>query len=141
MICIDVRLKTEDVQILQAAIGDVLSRIDHDEFEFSNTSLQAVRVVLEDSVFYLYSFTEPLDYYGSEEDVAVWSVEAREYPMIAEKDFASTPIKERIESIRIVQEHQELFEDNKKTYDVWVTRGIIFDFKDPQLAFFACLVF
>ena len=81
MVSIDVRLKNEDVQILQAAVGKKLDRIEHDEFVFTNTSSQAVRFVLGDAIFYLYSFTEPLDYYGSEEDVAVWSVEEKEYPL------------------------------------------------------------
>lgn len=135
MINIDVRLKIEDLQILQAAVGSTLDRIEHDEFVFSNTSSQAVRFVLEDALFYLYSFTEALDYFGAEEDVAVWSVEKKEYPLIADKDFVNTPIKERVASIQIVQEHQELFENNQKTYDVWVTRGIIIDFGDHELAF------
>lgn len=132
---IDIRLKAEDVQILQSIIGSILNKIEHDEFMFSNTSSQVVKFVLEDSFFYLYSFTEELDYFGAEEDVAVWSVEKKELPFVTEKDFVSTPIKEKVTSVQIVQEHQELFENNQKTYDVWVTRGIIIDFEDHELAF------
>ena len=75
MVSIDVRLKKEDVQILQSIVGKKLDRIEHDEFVFTNTSSQAVKFDLGDALFYLYSFTEPLDYFGADEDVAVWSVE------------------------------------------------------------------
>ena len=135
MIFIDVRLKNEDIRILQAAVGKDLDRIEHDEFVETNTSSQAVRFVLGDARFYLYSFTEPLDYYGAEEDVAVWSVKEKEYLLIVNKSFVSTSIQEKITAIHIVQEHQRLFENSQQTYDVWVTRGIIIDFGDHELAF------
>lgn len=135
MVSIDVRLKKEDVQILQSIVGKKLDRIEHDEFVFTNTSSQAVKFDLGDALFYLYSFTEPLDYFGAEEDVAVWSVEEKEYPLIADKNFVTTPIQEKIAVVRIVQEHQMLFENAQQTYDVWVTRGIIIEFGDHELAF------
>ena len=135
MVSIDVRLKNEDIQILQAVVGKTLNRIEHDEFVFTNTSSQAVRFVSGGDLFYLYSFTEPLDYYGAEEDVAVWSVEKKEYPLIADKSFVTTPVQEKIVAVRIVQEHQMLFENAQQTYDVWVTRGIIIDFGGHELAF------
>ena len=83
----------------------------------------------------MYSFTGPLDYYGAEEDAEVWSVEEKEHPMIADKSFITTPIQETITAVRIVQEHQMLFENAQQTYDVWVTRGIIIEFGDHELAF------
>ncbi len=135
MVSIDVRLKKEDIQILHAMAGKMLVRIEHDQFTFSNTSSQAVRFVFEDAAFYLYSFTEPLDYYRSEEDAAVWLVEEKEYPLIADKSFISTPVNEKVAAVRIVQEHQKLFENSQQTYDVWVTRGIVIDFGDHELAF------
>ena len=135
MISIDARLKTEDIQILKMAVGKTMEKIEHDEFVFTNTSSQAVRFNMEDARFYLYSFTEPLDYFGSEEEVAIWSVEEKEYPMIADKKFVSIPIKEKVAAVRIVQEQQKLFENSQQLYDVWVTRGIILDFSDYEMAF------
>ena len=67
--------------------------------------------------------------------MAVWSVEEKEYPMIADKSFVPTPVQEKIATIRTVQEHQRLFENAQQTYDVRVTRGIIIDFGDHELAF------
>ena len=37
--------------------------------------------------------------------------------------------------VEIVQENQRLFERGKQIYDVWLTRGIVFDFGDRQLSF------
>jgi len=132
---IDIRLKEADLQILKSVIGEPLENIEHDEFIFTNTSSQVVRFNINGEQIYLYSFTEPLDYYGSIEDVAVWSVEKTEYPLIAEKDFIKMPIKQTITSITLVQENQQMYDHGEQTYDVWVTRGIIIDFGDHQLSF------
>lgn len=132
---IDIRLKDADIQILSSIIGKTLENVEHDEFIFTNTSSQAVRFVVDGNCFYLYSFTEPLDYYGSTEDVAVWAVEPTEYPMISSKSFIKMPIQQTITGVSLVQENQKLYNQNCQTYDVWVTRGIIFDFGDHQISF------
>ena len=41
-------------------------------------------------------------------------------------DMTNIPVEEMIQEIQIVNEHQELFHLGVKTYDVQVTRGIIF---------------
>lgn len=66
-----------------------------------------------------------MDYYGQEEDVAVWSVEQNEYPIVANKSFIRMPVKQQLQSIMLVQENQQLFENAEQVYDVWLTRGII----------------
>lgn len=135
MISIDIRLKDHETKILQATVGNTLENIKHDTFIFSNTSSQAVKIDMTNASFYLYSFTEPLDYYGSQEDVAVWSIEEKTYPLITNKSFINTPIKEKVVKTQIVQEHQMLFENSRQTYDIWLTRGIIFNFGEHEVAF------
>ena len=132
---IDIRLKEAERNILKSFIGKTLDSIDHDEFMFTNASSQAVRFNVGGKATYLYSFTEPLDYYGSTEDVAVWSVEDKEYPLIKSKSFISFPVRDVITGVSLVQENQRLFDQEIQTYDVWVTRGIILFFKDYQIAF------
>lgn len=132
---IDIRLKEADLQILRSVIGESLENIEHDEFIFTNTSSQVVRFNISGKQIYLYSFTEPLDYYGSTEDVAVWSVEKNVYPLVTEKDFIKIPIHQNITGITLVQENQQMYDHGEQTYDVWVTRGIIIDFADHQLSF------
>ena len=135
MVTIDKRLKPEEIEILQQLIGQDLISVRHDEFLFANSSSQVIGFEIKDRFVYLYSFTEPLDYFGSIEDVAVWEVSEEKYQFVDNKSLISSPVKESIKEIHIIQENQQLFEDGKQTYNVWVTRGIIFDFGDYQYSF------
>ena len=70
---IDIRLTTEETDALRSLVGKKLESIQHDPFNFVNSSSQVVQINAETGVFYIYSFVEPLDYFGVTEDVAVWS--------------------------------------------------------------------
>ncbi len=135
MIKIDKRLKSGEMNILHRLLGTKIVSFKHDEFNFSNSSSQVVGIETEHGIIYLYSFTEPLDYYGSIEDVAVWKLTDERYKFVEKKNLISSPINETVKSIYIVQENQRLFESGKQTYNVWVTRGLIFDFRDHQYSF------
>ena len=132
---IDIRLNKDARQILETCVGKSLDCMEHDEFFFTNTSSQALRLNFDGEKIYIYSFTEQLDYFGSIEDVAVWSVEKTEYPMIQKKSFIKTPILQTITAVTLVQENQSLFDQESQIYDVWVTRGIILELDDRQIAF------
>lgn len=120
------------MSILRSLIGEKLLSVKHDPFTFVNSSSQVVQIITDNSVFYLYSFTEPLDYYGSEEDVAVWTIESNRNKVVDQKTFVETPFNETIKNIYVVQENQRLYQNNQQIYDVWLTRGIIFDFGEHQ---------
>lgn len=132
---IDIRLKDTEVQLIKSLCGSTLKSIYHDKFMFTDTSSQIVKLVSDKSNYFLYSFAEPLDYFGSEEDVAVWSFEDAECPAVSHKQFIETPINEIVKHIYIVQERQKLFEAGNQIYDVRLTRGLIFDFGDYQVSF------
>lgn len=135
MVTIDKRLKPDEMMILKQLVGQKIVSFQHDEFLFINASSQMVGIETEYGMKYLYSFTEPLDYYGSVEDVAVWELTDTKYPLVDRKKIIASPVKEVIKEIHIVQENQKLFENGKQIYDVWVTRGIIFDFGGHQYSF------
>lgn len=135
MITIDKRFNDEEMAILRQLIGKKIVSFRHDEFNFNNSSSQVVGIETELGMVYLYNFTEPLDYYGSVEDVAVWKLTKERYKFVDNKNLISSPVGETVKEIRIVQENQKLFENGTQTYNVWVTRGIIFDFGDHQFAF------
>ena len=135
MVQIDIRLKSDEITALESLIGKKLESIQHDPFNFVNSSSQVVQLNVDDKAYYLYSFTEPLDYYGTTEDVAVWTFETERYKAVDNKSFMTTPIQAVIKSITLVQENQRLFKEQVKIYDVWLTRGIIIDFGDHQLSF------
>lgn len=132
---IDIRLKTNEIDMLRAMIGREFSAYLHDEFQYTQSSSQAVEIIIGNESYYIYSFTEENDYFGSTEDVAVWSVSDEKYPIIDSKTFTRTPINETIKAITLVQENQRVYDGNEQIYDVWLTRGIIFDFGDRQVAF------
>lgn len=44
----------------------------------------------------IYSFTEEKDYFGSSEDVAVWTVSDKKLPVIEKKSFIKTLVNETI---------------------------------------------
>lgn len=135
MVTIDKRLTEKEMEYLQRFIGQTMVAVRHDEFHFSNASSQVVGFETKGGTVFLYSFTEPLDYYGSIEDVAVWELSDEEYKFIKEKHLISSPVSEDIKEIHVIQEHQMLFERGQQTYDVWVTRGIVFDFGGHQYSF------
>lgn len=133
---IDIRLKQNEINILKILIGSTLHSYQHDEFNFTPTSSQAISLVINNNTnYYLYSFTQSLDYYGASEDVAVWSITSDKLPMIDKKNFISTPVNEVIKGIKVIQENQRVFKGDEQTYDVWLTRGIIIDMGDHEIAF------
>ncbi len=132
---IDIRLKSAEVSKLRSMIGKELSAYSHDEFQCTPSSSQVVALVISDKMYYIYSFTEELDYFGTLEDVAVLSVTDEKLPIVDRKTFVQTPIHETIKGITLIQDNQRVFEDDVQTYDVWLTRGIVFDLGERQVAF------
>ena len=116
-------------------IGKDLSAYLHDEFQYTQSSSQVVGVVVDDIIYYIYSFTEEQDYFGTPEDVAVWNVSDEKLPIVDKKTFVRTPVNETIKGITLIQENQRVFNDVGQTYDVWLTRGIVFDLGERQVAF------
>ncbi len=133
---IDISLSDKEEEMLRSCIGKRLQAYSHDEFQFTPSSTQAVQIMMDgNKSYYLYSFTKPCDYFGSQEDVAVWSLEDRPLPLIANKHFVTTPVEEVVKEIMLIQENQCVcFKDNQ-SYNVRLTRGIIIDFEDHQIAF------
>ncbi len=127
---IDIRLKDDEVEMLRSMIGKELSFIEHDEYQFTPTSSQVLGMVVDNEKYYLYSFNECLDYFGTKKDVAVWSVSDTKLPIIDRKSFVRTPVNDVVKGIILIQENQRMFEKGEQTYDVWLTRGIIIDVGD-----------
>lgn len=132
---IDIRLNVNEVSLLRSMIGKEFSSFLHDEFNYTQSSSQVIELVISGKSYYIYSFTEEKDYFGSAEDVAVWTISDRKLPIVDKKSFIKTPVNETIIGISLIQENQAVFEKDEQIYDVWVTRGIVFDLGDRQIAF------
>ena len=133
---IDIRLNEQEKHLIRSLIGKRLQSYQHDEFRFTPTSTQAIEIVMEGDIpYYLYSFVEEQDYFGVNEDVAVWSFGKEKLPIIDQKQFIKTPVGEKIKDIYLIQENQRTYKKSEQTYNVWLTRGIILDMGENQIAF------
>ena len=131
----DVRFDEHVLATFKSFIGKKMTKYEHVPFRFTNSVPQFVRFCIDGNPWYLYCFSEEHDYFGATEDVSVLYFDSNEYPFFAEKQCISNPIDEVIEKVVVVQENQRLYENSRLLYDVWITRGLIFDFGDHQISF------
>ncbi len=131
---IDVRFNRDEIGFIKDMAGRVLKKYKCDPFEFSTAVYGIVGICTGDAA---YAFTNRIsvqDYYGTMEDVAVFRIERRPEleikSLISENTMISMPVNKLIKEVDIVNEHQQVFENNKKIYDVRLTRGIIIRLED-----------
>lgn len=132
---IDIRFTDQMVAILQSMVGRKFLRYNKsDPFDDTPSSFGIVGIITEDNSYAFTNTIEVLDYYGADEDVAVFRLEERPEDQIEsllqDTKMNKIPINRIIKEIHIVNEHQKLFEGEEQTYDVWVTRGVIFIMDD-----------
>lgn len=130
----DVRFTSEMISELKDMIGKKLIQIRCNPFEFSTAIYGIVGIVTEDKAYSFTNMVEVADYYGDLEDVAMFRVEKTDVDKIQSKIpgkvMIDIPVNGAIKGIRIIEEHQEVFQNGLQTYDVWLIRGIIFDMED-----------
>ena len=136
---IDVSIDNSAINQLKMLIGKQFICYTSDPFCCSPTvyGIYGISCIKIDDIWLAFTnLFESLDYYGEDEDVAVFKL-----LHISEQDIDSyinnkdvnrliTPINLNITSIDIVNENQKVYRSDKQIYDVWVTRGIIFLLED-----------
>lgn len=132
---IDVRFTDQEMAELQSMIGKKLLKYKGDMFG-STMSYGLVAVRFEDAEYAFTNFIEVMDHYGALEDVALFKLKQTPYDPI-HSDFQNkvmdeTPLDRVVSKIEVINEQQRLYEDGVWTYEVLVTRGIIFFFEDGQ---------
>ena len=131
---IDIRFSDQMVDFLRSMIGKKFLRFKRDPFDGLPVSFGIVGIIAEDNSYAFTNTIEVLDHFGADEDVAVFRLE--ECPedqiesLLQDTKMIKVPINRIIKEIHIVNEHQKLFEGEEQTYDVWVTRGVIFIMDD-----------
>ena len=130
----DVRLNENAIQLLKSCIGKNLESMIHEMFHFRNSVSQQITLQVDGDALHILSFDEELPFYGTTEDVSVLYVDTKN-PLPDPPSPISIPVKEMIRGISVVQEHQELIVDGTLEYEVWLTRGIIIDLGDREIAF------
>ena len=133
---IDVRFNSDRMQMLQSMVGKMLEKFRCDPFEYSTLVYGLVGLYVNEQVFKLDNFHEIQDFFGHQDDVAMFKLHLSDDSEIHSLGegikMVDTPIACKIRQIRIVDENQQLFVNGEQTYDVWVTRGVIFDLEDGR---------
>ena len=131
---IDVRFSVDDMNLIKNMVGKKMIKYKCDPFEFSTSVYGIVGVFLEDVSVAFTNLVEVMDYYGEQEDVALFKIERRNYDninsFIQNQKMIEMPVDSIISEVLIVNERQVLFENEEQIYEVLLTRGIIFKFED-----------
>ena len=95
---------------------------------------------MNDSTYAITNQIEPKDYFGATEDVASFRLEElpaeKIHSYIVDSQMIITPVGKKITAIDVVNETQKLFRNHVQTYEVNLTRGVIFHFEDDtELSF------
>lgn len=131
---IEARFTTEDMEMIRAMIGKTMTKYKCDPFEYSSSVYGIVGFMVESESFSITNLVEVMDYYGSEEDVAMFRIKRKPFSeihsLIQDQEMIETPVESKIVEIYVVNDHQKLYEKDVQIYEVSVTRGIIFKFED-----------
>ncbi len=133
---IDVRFNDDITRILQSMVGREFEKFKCDPFEYSTMVYGLVGLYIDGKVYKLDNFQEAQDFFGHQDDVAMFILHTSADDEINScgegVQMVETPVMCRIKQIRVVDENQQLFVNGEQTYDVWLTRGLIFDLEDGR---------
>lgn len=140
MISIDDRIVKTDAGIFSEMLGHKLLSYRHDPLMYSQSVYGIAGLFLEDRSYAVTNLVEVRDYYGSNEDVAIFKISQEKeneiHSYVQGETFISTPVNQRIIKVLVINEHQRLFKHEQQTYDVWLTRGFIIELEDGlQISF------
>lgn len=132
---IDICFDNMALKVLGDAIGKNLVCYKSDPFMYSTSVYGLVGVKVDELWLTFTNFVEVMDYFGGDEDVAVFKLQQsseEDVHSYTGEDMITTPINAKITGIDVINENQQLYKNGEQTYDVWVTRGIIFKLDDGR---------
>lgn len=128
-----------DQNILKKWIGKNFVKYKCDPFVYTNSVTAVVGIFIDKEVYKLSNIQTAVDYFGVNDECGVFSLEQTEKKDVKsffdDVEQVETPVSEIIRKITVVNENQRIFFNQKQTYDVWLTRGIIFHFSDREISF------
>ncbi len=140
MTTINVCFGCAEIQMLQNMIGKTMQLYKCDPFLFTPSVYGIVGFVIDGRAYALTNTARPMDYYGAIEDVAIMALtqvaEKELCSMVEDNQMIVSPVEKKIVRINVINENQKLFQNGEQTYDVQITRGLIFFFDDgSELSF------
>lgn len=131
---IDVRFSASEMAEIQSMVGKKMLRYKCDPFEFSTSVYGIVGVAFEHTAYAFTNLTEVRDYYGVDEDVAIFRMKQKDFTgiksLIPDQTMIEMPVESVVSEVVVVNECQKLFENGEQIYEVLLTRGIIFRFAE-----------
>ena len=128
-----------DRNLVQSFVGQQFKKYRCDEFVFTNSVTQIVGIYIGDSVIKLSNEQEAVDYFGNKENIAIFKImESKDSEIVSaflNTEQKDNPVNGIIDEIILVEENQQVFERGSQTYDVWLTRGIIFNVDGREISF------
>lgn len=127
-----------DETLMKSWVGKQFVEYKCDPFDFANSVTQIVGLSIGETTYQLSNIQEMVDYYGTSEDIAVYSIKASSKENIksafSETEQIVTPVMGTITKVIAVNENQ-CVEAGGKVYDTWLTRAIIFVVDGREILF------
>lgn len=128
-----------DESIIKSWIGKKFKKYQCDPFDFTNSVTQIVGLFIDNKIYALTNKEQSIDYFGNQEDIAVFELTESENSQIksAFEDTKQiiTPIDGTITKIQLINENQKILKDGALLYNVWLTRVIIFFVGGREISF------
>lgn len=133
---IDIRFNPN---IFKKMIGKTFEKYRCDEFTFNNSVTGVIGIFIDGKVYEFRNEQKSVDYFGEQDDYAVFEVsecfESAIKSFFDDTEQIDTPVNQTIKKIALINENQQIFERDTLIYNVWLTRGVIFDLGDREIAF------
>ncbi len=128
-----------DQELIKSLVGKNFKQYKCDPFVYTNSVSQICGIYIDDEIYALKNVQQVVDYYGTQDDIAVFSIEKTDDFQIKScyenTEQVITPVKEAIASVTLINEHQMLRKNGIQEYDVWLTRGIIIKTASREYSF------
>lgn len=128
-----------DQNTLKKWIGKNFVKYKCDPFAYTNSVTAIAGIFIDKEVYKLTNIQTTIDYFGVNDDCGVFTLEQTESNEIKSLfdnvEQVEIPVSEIIQKITVVNENQQIYKNQEQTYDVWLTRCIIFRFSDREISF------
>ncbi|MCD7722663.1 MAG: hypothetical protein LUH82_01750 [Clostridiales bacterium] len=134
---INYRFNDSVMQLLHNLIGKSFHTFSCDRLPNASTTVYgAVVISIDNTTYALTNFLEPVDYINRKEDVGIFRFsaidESRRIEIFSECTPVTTPVEQKIVSIKIVDETQYLYKDDIIEYEISTVRGVVFVLEDGR---------
>lgn len=128
-----------DQRLVNSLVGQIFEKYRSDTFLYTDTVTATAGLFVSGRVFELRNEQEPVDYFGTSEDCAVFRIAETSADRIRsffdDTEQTDTPVGAPVDKIVLINENQKTFSHGEQTYDVWLTRGIVFYAGGREIAF------